>query len=69
MICCSIAVVVENEEDQAEEQIDYEKQLDALMPSEKVWKAAPFKHHKKLKDIINELEVNCSAVNLDFTHL
>ncbi|KAL6725631.1 hypothetical protein Aduo_007670 [Ancylostoma duodenale] len=51
------AVVVENEEDQAEEQIDYEKQLEALMPSENVWKAAPFKHHKKLKDIINELEI------------
>ncbi|EPB67348.1 hypothetical protein ANCCEY_13560, partial [Ancylostoma ceylanicum] len=51
------AVIVENEDDQAEEQIDYEKQLEALMPSEAVWKATPFKHHKKLKDIISELEI------------
>ncbi|VDN28630.1 unnamed protein product, partial [Cylicostephanus goldi] len=39
------------------QETDYEKQLEALKPSENVWKLAPFKHHKKMRDIINELEI------------
>ncbi|KAK5972556.1 hypothetical protein GCK32_021850, partial [Trichostrongylus colubriformis] len=48
--------VTEAEEPTISEEISYEDQLKALMPSENVWSRAPFKHHKKIKDVIAELE-------------
>lgn len=39
------------------EEVDYEQLLKGMMPSEKVWSVTPFKHHKKLKEIIKELEI------------
>lgn len=45
------------QETQSTNEVDYEEQLKALMPSEKVWSVTPFKHHKKLKEVMKELEI------------
>ncbi|KAK6041987.1 hypothetical protein COOONC_20508 [Cooperia oncophora] len=59
----------DDEEQTTDGEIDYEDQLKALMPSERVWSAAPFKHHKKLKDVIKELEIFAYMGNFVPKHL
>ncbi|KAK6049653.1 hypothetical protein COOONC_12842, partial [Cooperia oncophora] len=59
----------DDEEQTTDGEIDYEDQLKALMPSERVWSAAPFKHHKKLKEVIKELEIFAYMGNFVPKHL